>query len=181
MRTGASGTFGAQLKAFREAAGFTQEELAVIAGLSVHAVSALERGDRRRPQFDTVRALSVALDLKVEDRDSLIERARAPRNGTAVEELREVALPSPPTPLIGREVELQAVRGWLDDPSTRLITLIGPGGSGKTRLVLELAREISEAGQTRVVFVPLAAVHDASFVGASIAESFGLSDASETD
>jgi predicted ATPase/DNA-binding XRE family transcriptional regulator len=181
MRTGASGTFGAQLKAFREAAGFTQEELAVIAGLSVHAVSALERGDRLRPQFDTVRALSVALDLKVEDRDSLIERARAPRNGTAVEELREVALPSPPTSLIGREVELQAVRGWLDDPSTRLITLIGPGGSGKTRLVLELAREIAETGQTRVVFVPLASVHDASFVGPSIAEAFGLSDVSAFD
>ena len=40
--------FGAQLKALRQAAGFTQEELATIAGLSVHAVSALERGERAR-------------------------------------------------------------------------------------------------------------------------------------
>ena len=181
MKSVAPGTFGAQLKALREAAGFTQEELAVIAGLSVHAVSALERGDRRRPQFDTVRALSAALDLKDADRDTLIERARAPRNGTAVEELRDAALPSPPTALIGREVELQTVRGWLEEPATRLITLIGPGGAGKTRLALELAREISEAGPTRVVFVPLASVHDASFVGPSIAESFGLSDASGLD
>jgi transcriptional regulator with XRE-family HTH domain len=55
--------FGAQLKALREAAGFTQEELATIAGLSVHAVSALERGERRRPHLETVRALSAALDL----------------------------------------------------------------------------------------------------------------------
>ena len=178
MRSGAPGTFGARLKAFREAAGFTQEELAVIAGLSVHAVSALERGDRRRPQFDTVRALSMALDLTGTDRDTLIEQARAPRNGTAVEELRDAALPSPPTALIGREVELATVRGWLDDPATRLITLIGPGGAGKTRLALELVRQISEAGPTRVVFVPLAAVHDASFVAPSIAESFGLSDVS---
>ena len=46
-----------QLKALREAASFTQEELATIAGLSVHAVSALERGERRRPHVDTVRAL----------------------------------------------------------------------------------------------------------------------------
>jgi transcriptional regulator with XRE-family HTH domain len=42
MKGGAPGSFGAQLKMLREAAGFTQEELATIAGLSVHAVSALE-------------------------------------------------------------------------------------------------------------------------------------------
>ncbi len=63
MKPGAPESFGAQLKALREAAGFTQEELATIAGLSVHAVSALERGQRRRPHVDTVRALSAALDL----------------------------------------------------------------------------------------------------------------------
>ena len=45
MKPGAPGSFGAQLKALRDAAGFTQEELATIAGLSVHAVSALERGN----------------------------------------------------------------------------------------------------------------------------------------
>ena len=56
-------SFGAQLKSLREAAGFTQEELATIAGLSVHAVSALERGQRRRPHAETVRALATALDL----------------------------------------------------------------------------------------------------------------------
>ena len=56
MKTGAPGAFGAHLKALREAAGFTQEELATISGLSVHAVSALERGERRRPHPETVRA-----------------------------------------------------------------------------------------------------------------------------
>ena len=63
MKTGAPGSFGALLKALRETAGFTQDELATISGLSVHAVSALERGERRRPQVETVRALSAALDL----------------------------------------------------------------------------------------------------------------------
>src|SRR5678816_4674144 len=53
MKSGAPGSFGAQLKALREAAGFTQEELATVAGLSVHAVSALERGQRRQPHRDT--------------------------------------------------------------------------------------------------------------------------------
>jgi transcriptional regulator with XRE-family HTH domain len=58
-----AGSFGAHLKGLREAAGFTQEELATIAGLSVHAVSSLERGQRRRPQLDTLRARRVALAI----------------------------------------------------------------------------------------------------------------------
>src|SRR5262245_441856 len=76
MRPGAPAAFGAQLKALRLAAGFTQEELATIAGLSVHAVSALERGHRRRPHVETVRALSAALDLTDATRDALVESAR---------------------------------------------------------------------------------------------------------
>ena len=82
MNAGALRSFGAQLKALREAAGFTQEELATIAGLSVHAVSALERGERRRPHVETVRALSAALDLTGPTRDALLASARAPA-GTA--------------------------------------------------------------------------------------------------
>ena len=70
--------FGAQLKALREAAGFTQEELATITGLSVHAVSALERGERRRPHVETMRALSAALDLTGATRDAFF-KARAHR------------------------------------------------------------------------------------------------------
>ena len=78
MKPGPPGSFGAQLKALREAAGYTQEELATIAGLSVHGVSALERGERRRPQVETVRALSAALDLTATARDALLRSARAP-------------------------------------------------------------------------------------------------------
>jgi transcriptional regulator with XRE-family HTH domain len=97
MRPGAPVSFGAQLKALREAAGFTQEELATIAGLSVHAVSALERGERRRPHVDTVRALSAALDLTGETRIALVASARAPAHQAAADELSSVALPLPLT------------------------------------------------------------------------------------
>ena len=92
------GSFGAQLKALREAAGFTQEELATIAGLSVHAVSALERGERRRPHVETVRALSAALDLTGAARDALLASARAPAHVAAVDELSGVSLPLPLQP-----------------------------------------------------------------------------------
>src|SRR6185503_7969812 len=99
MKPGPHGSFGAQLKALREAAGFTQEELATIAGLSVHAVSALERGERRRPHVETVRALSAALELPGPTRDALLGSARPPARVTAVDELSRVSFPLPLTAL----------------------------------------------------------------------------------
>ena len=180
MKPGPRGPFGAQLKALREAAGYTQEELATIAGLSVHGVSALERGERRRPHVETVRALSAAFDLTGTARDGFLRSARAPAE-RAADELVGVSLPLPPTALLGRDAELQTLRHWLADPVIRLITLTGPGGAGKTRLALELARTISAEGAARVVFVPLAAVRDASFVAPAIAEALGLSDVAARD
>jgi predicted ATPase/DNA-binding XRE family transcriptional regulator len=170
-----AGTFGAHLKRLREAAGFTQEELATIAGLSVHAVSSLERGQRRRPQLDTLRALAAALELDGGARDALFESARTAASDTLVDELIE-GLPLAPTDLIGREDTLQTLQLWLTQPSFRLITLTGPGGGGKTRLALELAHTVVAEGGTRVVYVPLAAIREPSFVALAIAEAIGLSD-----
>ena len=181
MKAGAPGSFGPHLKALRETAGFTQEELATIAGLSVHAVSALERGERRRPHIETVRALSAALDLSGPARDALLASARAPVHQTAVDELSCTALPLALTTLLGREAELRTVRGWLADSTARLITLVGPGGVGKTRLALEIARSVADEGTTRVVFVPLAGIREASFVAPSIADAFGFSNVSGAD
>jgi transcriptional regulator with XRE-family HTH domain len=177
MTRGAPGSFGAQLKALREAAGYTQEELATIADLSVHAVSALERGERRRPHVETVRALCAALDLSGATRDALVASARAPADNTAVDELSGVslALPIPPTALLGRDADVQKLRHWLADPAVRLITLTGPGGVGKTRLGLEMAHAIATEGATRVVFVPLAATRNPEFVASAIGEALGLS------
>ena len=181
MPPGAPGSFGAHLKALREAAGYTQEELATIAGLSVHAVSALERGERRRPHVETVRALSAALDLTGTTRDAFVGSARPPEDTTAVEELTGVSLPLALTALLGRETDVQTLRHWLADPAARLITLIGPGGVGKTRLALELARAIAEEGATRVVFVPLASIRDSAFVASGIAEALGLAEITALD
>src|SRR5512140_1743253 len=133
MKRSAPGSFGAQLKALREAAGFTQEELATIAGLSVHAVSALERGERRRPHVETVRALSAALDLTGAKRDALVGSARPADRNAAVDELSDVPLPLALTALLGRDADVQTLERWLADPTARLITLTGPGGAGKTR------------------------------------------------
>jgi predicted ATPase/DNA-binding XRE family transcriptional regulator len=181
MTTSAPRSFGAQLKALREAGGFTQEELATIAGLSVHAVSALERGERRRPHVETVRALSAALDLTGAVRDALVRSARAPSQQPAVDELSLDPLPLAPTALIGRESDMQTLRQWLADRAARLITLIGPGGVGKTRLALEVARATAEAGSTRVVFASLASIRDPAFVPSAVAEALGLADVTAVD
>jgi predicted ATPase/DNA-binding XRE family transcriptional regulator len=181
MTAGAPESFGAHLKALREAAGFTQDELATIAGLSVHAVSALERGERRRPRVETLRALSAALDLTGATLQAFLDRSRTPRDATAADELSGGWLPLPPTALLGRDAEMATLREWLSDGASRLVTVVGPGGVGKTRLVLEVARAAAEEPGTRVVFLCLAAIAEAGLVGPAIAEAFGLTDLSAAD
>jgi predicted ATPase/class 3 adenylate cyclase len=83
-------------------------------------------------------------------------------------------LPIQPTPLVGREREL-AEAGELVR-STRLVTLTGPGGSGKTRLALQLAAEAVEQFPDGVFWVPLQAVRDPAFVERAIGTSIGADD-----
>src|SRR5580765_7283599 len=175
MKTGAPGAFGSYLKVLRVTAGFTQEELATNAGLSVHAVSALERGERRRPHMETVRALAAALGLKEAARDALVKAARAQGDEPAYDELSGFLLPVALTTLLGRDADLQTLRQWLDDPHARLITIVGPGGVGKTRLALEIAHAVADERAARVGFVQLAAIRDPAFVAPAIVEAMGLS------
>jgi predicted ATPase/DNA-binding XRE family transcriptional regulator len=181
MKTGAPGSFGAYLKTLRTTAGLTQEELANNAGLSVHAVSALERGERRRPHMETVRALAAALRLSDDARDALVKAARAEADESAFDELSGVPLPVALTPLLGRDADVKTLRQWLDDPLARLITIVGPGGVGKTRIALEISHVVADQRTTRVGFVQLAAIRDPAFVASAIAEALGLSDADAAD
>jgi predicted ATPase/DNA-binding XRE family transcriptional regulator len=180
MRRGAPGSFSRRLKALREAAGFTQDELATIAGLSVQAIGALERGERRRPHMETVRSLSAALDLNAGARDALIASARAPAHDAAVDELSGVTLHAALTNLVGRNTDLQTLQQWLGS-GARLVTLVGSGGVGKTRLAIEVARRVAENEAVRVVFVELAAIRQPLFVALTVAEALGLPDAAGYD
>ena len=178
MAVAHEGSFGARLRRLREAAGLTQEELALRAGLSSDAVSRLERGQRKRPYPHTVRALADALDLSEGERDALI--ACAPkRSGMAFtapsgREDSAHTLPVPPTLLIGRERNAAAVRLLLEGDETRLVTLTGPGGVGKTRLAVRVARDAAGSFPDGVAFVELAPLDNPALVLSAVSQALGL-------
>jgi predicted ATPase/class 3 adenylate cyclase/DNA-binding XRE family transcriptional regulator len=83
-------------------------------------------------------------------------------------------LPTPPNPLIGREVELAAIGAQLRSGELRLLTLLGPGGTGKTRLALQAAREQLDQYPDGVWFVDLTPIRDPVLVLPTIARTLGL-------
>jgi predicted ATPase/class 3 adenylate cyclase len=83
-------------------------------------------------------------------------------------------LPVPATPFLGREVESEAVSRMLQDPGARLVSLVGPGGIGKTRLALQAAAEASDAYPNGVFWAPLAPVRDPAFLLPTIAAALGV-------
>ena len=87
-------------------------------------------------------------------------------------------LPVPTTAFVGRDKELAAVKQLLMRTDVRLVTVTGPGGIGKSRLAIEVARDLAEQFAAGVYFVPLSAITDPELIILAIAQTLGLRETS---
>ena len=168
-----SPSFGTLLRCYRKAASLTQEELAERAGVTAEAISALERGRRRRPYPHTVRQLGAALDLTAAEHAALVGALPRRAGADPPPAPSLTSIPRYLLPPIGREQEIMVVLSLLGRPDVRLLTLTGPGGVGKTQLALQIAKEAAVDFPDGVVFVPLSPLRDASEVAGAIAGAWG--------
>ncbi|MFC3455540.1 ATP-binding protein [Amycolatopsis speibonae] len=156
----AAPTFKTQLKGYRVRAGLTQEELAEGSGVSVRAISDMERGIAKSPQRRTIEALAASLTLTDEELTALQKVARQGRvQPAAVPEPAAAGiydspligvLPTDVDDLTGRERDLDALRALSADlsggrrRSGRVAILSGPPGTGKTTLAVRVAHNLAE-------------------------------------
>jgi predicted ATPase len=188
--------FGALLRRYRLDRGFSQEALAERASISTDGIRFLESGRRRAPYRDTVALLARALDLAAPDAaalESSVVRRRAPAPTEPWVSLPPVPrsaahrnLPAPTTTLLGRGQDVAGavamlrgdVQSGSEVPSgTRLLTLIGPGGVGKTRVALEVAHRLLDQPfgyRDGVWLVELAALSESTLVAHTVATTLGL-------
>ncbi len=138
----------------------------------------LERDLGLEPEPATARLFESLLESPPLERPAL---AQSERDG--FEPVRTPTRPTPRAPLtsfVGREAELEAVAHQLAQPECRLLTLLGPGGMGKTRLALEVGEAHRVTHGSEVSFVPLEAVGSSDALAFAVAGALGL-DLSGTD
>jgi predicted ATPase/transcriptional regulator with XRE-family HTH domain len=172
---------GDLLRSYREHRGLSQEELAslTVPPLSTETVSNVERG-RTRPYRHTLHAVCRALDLDDTQLASVWAAWRMVRplhteiGVAAPEERRRDNLPLPATRLVGRELEVRELSSWFRNEDARLVTLVGPGGVGKTRLALATAESLQGHFAEAVFFVDLSAVHDPELVLSAFARGLKI-------
>ena len=170
-------TFGELLRARRRSTGLTQAELAERAGLSERAISDMERR-LKTPHPTTLRLLAEALALSdAELREWRAARQqRVPRALDSGARLPPGQVPAARTSFVGREHLLASVCRLLGSSvvTTCLLTLTGPGGTGKTRLALEAADAVRDQYADGACFVGLAPISDPRLVASTISQAFGL-------
>lgn len=174
--------FGTRVRAMRLAAGLSQAELAEASGISERTVSDLERGRRSSVYPATARALAAALQVNGDQLTTFLLLARgaeAPQTSVTglispLPAAYRSRLPARPTRLIGRTSELASILALVRDPGVHLVTLLGPGGVGKTRLATEVAAISRDEFTAGSWFADLSVVDDTALVLPAIAATIGL-------
>ena len=154
-------------------------------GCSVALLRKIEDGERH-PSTQIAELMANCLNIPPEERSTFVRVARGElsvdRLSTVLEARRQpqtypprtANLPVLPTPLIGRQREVEELSQLLRDPQCRLLTLVGPGGIGKTRLAIETASHMQDAFADGVYFVPLAPANSTRFIVPVIADAIGF-------
>ena len=174
--------FGILLRRLRLQAGLSQEQLAERARISAKAVGAYERGERRAPYRDTLVLIVEALGVTGAAYDELVSAAdQGRRRGpSAIDVPAPCEFPAHPnnlpiarTTFVGREHDLAEVTALLD--RHRLLTLVGFGGVGKTRLAIQVGSEVLDRYPDGVWFVDFGPITDSQLVASVTAQALGMS------
>ncbi|MEV6823444.1 LuxR C-terminal-related transcriptional regulator [Amycolatopsis sp. NPDC051102] len=154
-------------------AGISAREAEVLAALGERLTNA-EIGARLFISVRTVEShvSSLLRKLRVADRRALAVVAGTPRPALGTQPVRATALPSRLTPFVGRVAERAALAEALG--AHRLVTAVGPGGVGKTRLALSVAGELTGRFADGVWYVDLVPVTEASMIAPAIAGTLGI-------
>lgn len=182
-------SFGVWFKERRKKLDLTQADLAGCVGCTAATIRKIE-AEERRPSRQVAELLAACLHIPADQHALFLQIARkerrverlgtispVPDTGLTLEHLLpppKSNLPLPPTPLLGREQELMAIARLMQDPQCRLLTLVGPGGIGKTRLALQAAAQQQSAFMHGVSFVSLAPVVGREQTVTAIADALGF-------
>jgi predicted ATPase/DNA-binding CsgD family transcriptional regulator/DNA-binding XRE family transcriptional regulator len=174
-------SFGLWLRRRRTELHLTQAALAERAGCARDVVRQFE-AEVKRPSVQLAERLADALDIPAAERAAFIQAARGdrpkrPNAAPGPATLTPVRRPNPQVELIGREIERSALQAQLRAGGQRLLTLIGPGGIGKTSLALQVAADLAAdpAFAHDAAVVPLAPIAAVSDVPLAVAEALGES------
>src|SRR5579859_208470 len=175
-------TFGDLLKFLRRRAGLTQRELSIALGYSTSQISRLEQNERPPDAASLAARFVPALQLETEPdwAARLLELAAASRTDEAPPRPEPAPLsfatpnnlPIQLTSFIGRESDIAQVKEYL--AASRLVTLTGPGGAGKTRLALRVAADLLASFPDGVWMVDLAPLAEPALVSQTVATVLGV-------
>lgn len=160
-------SFGQWLRHRRRELDLTQDALARRVGCARVTIRKLEADDMR-PSRQLAELLAEQLGLPPQERETFVRMGRGGAPASPASPGPRHNLPNPPSSFIGRERELAAVRQLLRQ--ARLVTLTGAGGIGKTRLAVQVARELAPAMPDGVWLVELAPLSEPALVPLAVAK-----------